>query len=335
MKKLKNKNSLISMFFVLLIIIFVASYNISTQSKEDAQTNTKTIKDISTFNQKLTGSTTTHLPPGASGYGIRLFNMDGEFVREEILVNGTNNFNYFLSIANANPDDDAINFMIIVDNQIVPFKIDQSSTQYKSYEMELQAYSLINLPISFELPESLNAEKKYKIQFICQTKADKKTVKETEYIFNAIAKLDKFIEVEQGALPSYTQTSVLNDSSFVNLSKELTKNDYGLLMDITSASHQKDINQFIFTEGEQLNFFLTAYGEKSFYSSIVFLDNTPIKLYDETEVLNWEMEEGKQLKYSFSLNPLPKGEHTLFALTLKNSSDTSIFETRKYTLEIK
>ncbi|MFC6648872.1 hypothetical protein [Paenibacillus rhizoplanae] len=251
------------------------------------------------------------------------------------MFNETNDFNYFLSIANANPYDDVINVMIIIDNQIVPFKIDHSTTQYKNHELSFSPYSIINLPISFELPESLSTKNNYKIHFICQTKADKNTVKETEYIFSAIAKLDKTIEVEQGAMPSYSQTSVLKDSSFVNLPEELAVNNSEFVVDIKSDGHEKDINQFVFAEGEQLNFSLIAYGENSFYSSIVFLDNKPINLFNGSEILNWEMKDKKKLNYNFSLDALSKGEHTLFALTIPNNSNTSVFETRKYTLVIK
>jgi hypothetical protein len=294
------------------------------------------IKDIGSFNKKLLGATTTHMPPGASGYGIRIFNANGEFIREEVLLNEMNDFNYFLSITNANPYDDVINFMIIIDNQIVPFKVDKSSTYYENYELSFKPYSLINLPISFALPDNLSKKNKYKIQFICQTKADKKTIKETEYIFSALAYMSKFIEVEEESPLSFLQISDLkDDSSFVTLPKESTNNDSGFVMEIKADSNQTDINEFVFEKGETLNFSLSANGENTFYSSIVFVDNNPITLINNSTTLNWKLNKNKQLNYNFSLDPLQVGVHTIFALTIPNNKDTSVFETRKYTIEIK
>ncbi|NJD04454.1 MAG: hypothetical protein FIA99_18105 [Ruminiclostridium sp.] len=331
--KLFNKKSIIIIVFIVLIFMYfqtfvftddTATNNIIRQNEEKVFS----IKDISNFKNKIATANEIILPPNGDlfGYGMRLFNTNGEFISNRYIQYMDTPLEYFVSIANINNYDDDIGFMILYDDELQPFYIDEQEQKYVFYKFNLKKKSQINLPITFD-PEIKNKNMIYNIHFFIVYYLNEDPGEKYKYIDFFTLSLPYKIDFSNSkktiknnnVINKHGNTMPITDSI-----KKLLNVNY-ITTIITKNKEKNNLTQEITItskKGAIENFLLKSAGKKGKYSTIVFLNNEPLPIFNNKYNLDWEINNNEMLNHEFKMQiPNKNGIYSMYTITIPVESD--------------
>lgn len=316
--------------------IVLLGYN-SFRNRESANNNY--IKDISNFSNKVEfNKNELILSKDLKGYGIKILSEDGNMIKDNKIHYKGKPLNYYISFTNANEYEDSIGFMIIVDGKVQPFFVDKQNNSKIIHNETLKPYSLINIPITFS-PIIDSKNKNHSIYFLSiynQNKVPSENIKFVDYY----------------AAPYMCNLDIENISD-----KDLCKDDCYKILEmnekpvsesssLTSIIKLDDEKKFVGSNKVEVdsnndNTIFRFIGQipSGLYSTIVFVDNKPIKIFNDKEYFIWKSSNDKTMMfYDFKLPfKLEKGNHQIYSITLPVyiSEYKSFFESTKVSIEVK
>lgn len=279
--------------------------------------NTKEIIDSSQFDDKITEQAQMHLPDldEISGYGIRLFSGDGDFINKTISYVG-NKCRMYVSLANANLHNDKGELLIIIDNKPIKYTVSNMSSPTYLYSFELEPYSMINIPIEILLDEK-DSNALHNIWFFYIYNLDDIPSEDKPIAYFVNAYRMELISKDNVALNNETYENTNNfvvdlDDNFVNSENIKTvisiEDDRLYQKHVIEASKSQDTD---FT----IRSFVNA--EEELFSTIVIFNNEPIKLNENDNFIVWKASEGKMLESNFTITmPESKGEYQMYGITI-------------------
>ncbi|SQB34467.1 hypothetical protein [Clostridium cochlearium] len=299
-----------------------------------------TIKDVSTFENKITKPIKNILPneKNLQGYGIRLFDSNGNFIKSDSITYENKMMSYYISFVNANPYNDSIGFMIIIDGQIQPFFVDGKNNSKVIHNEKLEPYSLINVPVKFN-PIINNINKNHTICFLSIFNQDLVPNSDIKYVDYYTAPYTFKLNIPKN-LNIYLANEINNNISKLNYSyvsqSESNKwtgiNKNGTIKPFTQN------NQLTFNKSNKNDTFtFGAVLPEGLYSTIIFVDNKPIEIFNGMKNITWKSKKDTMVSFPFLLkNSLTKGQHQIYSITipLSDNINEEIFESSKISITI-
>lgn len=295
------------------------------------------IQDISSYNH-IVKNPTKNLPPSKElkGYGIRLIDSNGKIINNLIYRNSKSN--YYISFINANNYSDSVGFMILIDGKIQPFFIDNNSKSEIIHNEPFKPYSLVNIPISFNpiVKDTNIAHKMYILAIYNQNILPNQ---KNPYIDSYTA---PYICKFNFSKKNNTNSNNLTENNLIDFDK-LTIDNSKSSDFWTGISYGNTINQFHqnnnFLLDSQKNNTLYTFGAvlpKGLYTTIIFLDNIPIKFENNNSYITWQSMNNNLMFYKFNISKnLNKGIHQLYSITLPlQINDTNFFESGKIKITV-
>ncbi|EJO5349543.1 hypothetical protein NRP93_003725 [Clostridium botulinum] len=246
--------------------------------------------------------------------------------------------NYYISFTNANSFKDSIGFMIIIDGKIQSFSIDKKNNSKIIHNEILDPYSLINIPITFS-PLIYNNNKRHTICFLAiynQNKYPNKNIKSVDYyaapymceLNTSNYSLDKKNKAEKISM----NKKIVNDS-----------NTYSSIIKLDG--NNKNNNEFfgnnkinIDTNKKDILFRFAAQVPKGSYSTIIFVDKKPIKLFNNKNYFIWNSSDDKSINFKDFKVPFKfkKGTHQIYSITLpiNTSENKNFYESSKISIKV-
>ncbi|MCX7748074.1 MAG: hypothetical protein N2645_14500 [Clostridia bacterium] len=330
---LKNKSFLNKGIFILCIFLFLLSSACS--SKPEIIEKKTFLKDISNFGLKLAGATENHLPPGPlQGYGLRLFDLKGNFISDSMLSYQQGTLDYFVSIANANPSKDKIALILFVDGKPQRFSVDGQKDEKLSYVLDFEANSLINVPVSFR--PVFGKGSSHRIYFSIVYNMDEKPGNENIPFFTSSLMMEYKVDSSSKVFSDDTPASVvplpdsLKDAAAqVNVGFIIGEGDK---VDFTRRQQTK----FKAKKGGTATFTLGEIGRSGSFSAVLFIDNTPVRVFNGRDFFKWSNDGNQMLKHKASIPvPVTSGDHVMYVIVVPmEGKECKIFSSEKVLLQV-
>jgi hypothetical protein len=341
-KIIKNIGIIVIAILFCYLVIYLQNEYFSSKSTNSTVTNNATIEDISYFKNKI--NTTENSPPAKDfqGYGIKLFNSNGKMIENNILPYKDGTLSYYISFINANPYSDYIGFMIIIDGKVQPFCIDDDYNEKFIHNEKMKPYSSINIPIKFNpiIAKTNGNEKKHLVYFLAIYKQNILPDQHTKYIDSYTAPYICELQVSNDSdiIKKATNQEIVKFSNS-NMNKIGDINNWtGINKGTTIEAFKQDNNLILNSEENNGEYTFGSVLPEGLYSTIIFVDNKPIKFSNNEQFIIWQSKKDELMFYTFNINSnLSKGIHQIYSITLplQQSNNMQFFESGKIKINIK
>lgn len=145
---------IVAAFIVVVGSVAVFLYNKdSAKAAADTAAATSGITDISGYQKKITVAD-NHLPSAditsKGGNGLQLYDTQGNFINGDDALDGKTEFTVFLRVLWLENQDSDLSLIVLADNHVQQFKVDDSAEKQSMLDFSMQPKSLINIPLSIE-----------------------------------------------------------------------------------------------------------------------------------------------------------------------------------------
>ncbi len=334
-----ENNSRISLkhiiFFSTLVITIIILFFIFVLGTKETPSNYSTMsafKDVGQFNKKLTDL--NDIREADSGYFMCIRDINGSIIKENTIV-ANDDKDLYITIINANKYKARIGFELFLNGKVQPFYVDNHNNTTKLYSTDIDKCSYINLPISLKnLQANNNGVSSIYFTLLTDLNKKPKITAPIPFFLFTIEKTMKFLNYKD-RVESDVQS---NNCKIVEIKESMQKSikkNY-----LTSSLKKIDDTECInlnATPEQDLHLKLECLGLGGLYSTIVFLDNNPVKVFNNNENLIWGINTDQMLSQDITINvPKIEGEHLLYAITIPLSGeDKSMYNTQKYILNVK
>ena len=301
----------------LLIIVFPLLFMLFRGGKQpEGSKPTSTIKDISTFQKKISASVEMNLPPedilNSGGVGLRLYDNNSNFVNgDQTLQYNGKTLQYFLSTVWLQPNISEVYLAVVLDNRLQEFSVDGSQEKNILYKVEVQPKSVINIPISFTpFNDGTNIQSQIKFLLISDLTSTN-AASESVNAPNVITMLQYKLEFAKSNVKE--NDSVLETKNYEN--KESIWSSVPNTGAFNWRLEKDDTNQLYFK----------AMGECEDVTTFFFLDNQLISGFNGKEYLHYHLTKGIILNQLIDIKITDENKNKmLFAITLENKPDASL-----------
>jgi len=220
---------------------------------------------------------------------------------------------------------------VFIDGKPVEFFVDTNHFAQMNYTQSISAYSLINIPISLEDDTS---EGKHDLFVVVVRGLKEEISKENHqrYFTTCIRKnlvVSNRNNIEYGLTPTGTITNISHGWTYNNAFVAVINSDTDIegMMQRLKIKIEKSCN---------IPFIINAVGKPGTYSTVVFIDNMPVKAFDDQYNLVWEISENEMLEHRFVLSrDIGIGQHQVYSITIPiNKTEPILQESEKFLLVV-
>lgn len=299
----------------MLKLAFILSSAFYLLGCQQAARENNDLRDVTSFNRRAHMKNANKLPPGInSGLGMKLFGEHGAPI-SNLIYSGLP-INCFVYLLNANPFPDKVRLMLFLDVAAQSFSVDGNNENI-SYALDIPARSSIAIPITFS-PKIRIFSEDHTLWFTIFTRTNEKSDPNRSRFFPITAFPCKLVIQDQRCAVANVRSPNLEETTFV-VRKDLLKYR-GFRLAIGVGREVRDLFQalrFNVKRGGKITFRMEAIAEPGTYSTIIFLDNNPVSVFNGEDFLVWEVENSEMLSREFTISaPDKKGEYEVCSITL-------------------
>lgn len=306
---------------VISLIIFFITYHPQINPTKYI----KQLEDVSPFNNRITKKATTHLPDNKnlSGYGLRMFDTDGNFISSQSYISTNTNFKCYVSLVNANEYQDKVGLLLFLGDKLLEYKVDNNLNNQQFFTYKLPPFSMINIPVEFSISDTDSTNINRNLWIVYLYLLDKEPQKNFHIPYFYLTMKKQII------LEDYDSTSPKSNvvqTKTIPVIKNLSKNNSRIVI-IEKAEEENNLFQSSIIKVKKntiVKFNLKAFmSESCMYSTFVFFDNYPVE-FENSNRLIWRAEKNSMLSYDFSIKiPTQTGHHTMYSISvpLNNSNE--------------
>lgn len=277
-------------------------------------------------------------PVITKGFGLLLHDNKGNMMREELFTYKGKALSFYATLVNSNNLSDKVAFMIVAGDRPQKFKVDGKNEDHYLYILDIEAYSYLNIPISFEpLLKERNIE--YPLKFVVIRDLDKVPANEHSSVnFYTTSGHYKIIACNNAKIHNDLDTNYISSTP---LREDLKNVDtgVGVRMGLNSNPFEGDLyrNFIELNTHKDRNIYFEAYGVEGAYSTIIVLNNELVLIKNYNH-FNWEIDDGEMIQFEFELDKnFKQGVYQLYSISFPTSiTNGSPFpsESQKYLITI-
>lgn len=299
-----------ALVFTILTLIYIIYNNFQSNQPASIKDNfleseQVSLKDVSNFSKKIKDTSNKNLPERkivGFGYGLRLFDWDGNFIDSDNLTTSSNNeIKIIVSMVNATETTDHVGFYIFVDGLLQKFSVDGGPANYL-YSTDLSGSSVINVPLISKLEGISNKEKHqlFVVMLYNMSELPGEKYKFIDFYTNSLSKQVQFTSNQ------HLQSRVVEDATQEIPALEKDKVNYNSVRVVISKEDEKNIFsqqsiQIKTNEVSNTKFILRGFGKKGLYSTVIFLNHNPIMVDGKAEIF-WRQEQGFMFEKQLTIN---------------------------------
>lgn len=325
-------SALVFLVAIIFCVYVLPQFFVKSQSE-----NYFNISIVGSYNKKLDHNGLINLPKKSelNGYGIRIFGIDGTFLKS--IETSNNKIECYVSVANMNEYIDKSELVVFIDGIIQNHSIDGNKSKNYTYSFDMPEFSIRNIPISID-KALIENKSEHNITFVYINKCQENPQNGICDPF-FIAPLSIPLKINNGFNYSYedgTKTIICDvDKKGVPMFEEeilVSVTDIDSKIDLTA---QKNLDM---ASSNDIKIRVDAHDiSENIYKTYIFDNGEPLLLKNKKTYLKWKSVPEKIMSYELLINSIEPGTHSLFTISVPENINKfkGAFESRKFLLNVK